>query len=55
MVSILPWQRCSTWYGDPREEHALKSAGVWTGNPFGRLRVQHLRMKDKWLDRLAAK
>ncbi len=40
-------------YWDPREEHPLKSAGVWTGTPFVRMRVQHLRMKDKWPDRPA--
>ena len=42
-------------YWDPREEHPLKSAGVWTGTPFVRMRVQHLRMKDKWPDRKAAR
>ena len=42
-------------YWDPREEHPLKSAGVWTGTPFVRMRVQHLRMKDKWPDRPAAR
>ena len=42
-------------YWDPREEHPLKSAGVWTGTPFVRMRVQHLRMKDKWPDRPSAR
>jgi len=37
-------------YWDPREEHALKDQGLWTGTPFVRMRVQHLRMKDKFPD-----
>ena len=37
-------------YWDPREDHALKDQGVWAGTPFVRMRVQHLRMKDKWPD-----
>lgn len=37
-------------YWDPREEHPLKDQGVWTGTPFVRMRVQHLRMKDKFPD-----
>ena len=42
-------------YWDPREQHALKSAGVWTGTPFARMRTQHLRMKDRWPDRESAR
>ena len=42
-------------YWDPREEHPLKSAGVWTGTSFVRMRTQHLRMKDKFPDRPAAR
>lgn len=37
-------------YWDPREDYALKNQGVWTGTPFVRMRVQHLRMKDKFPD-----
>lgn len=40
-------------YWDPREEHPLQSAGVWTGTSFVRMRTQHLRMKDKFPDRRA--
>ena len=39
----------------PRKKLPLKSAGVRTGASFVRLRVQHSRMKDKWLDRLTAR
>ena len=42
-------------YWDPREEHPLKSAGVWTGTSFVRMRAQHQRMKDKYPDRPAAR
>ena len=37
-------------YWDPREEHPLKQQGVWTGTPFVRMRVQHMRLKDKYPD-----
>ncbi|UCG71267.1 MAG: sulfatase-like hydrolase/transferase [Chromatiales bacterium] len=37
-------------YWDPREEHALLYQGVWSGTPFVRMRVQHLRLKDKYPD-----
>jgi arylsulfatase len=37
-------------YWDPREDYPLKYQGVWTGTPFVRMRIQHLRMKDKWPD-----
>ncbi len=37
-------------YWDPREDHPLKDQGVWSGTPFVRMRVQHMRMKDKWPD-----
>ena len=42
-------------YWDPREEHQLKSAGVWTGTSFVRMRAQHLRMKDRYPDLPAAR
>ena len=42
-------------YLDPREQHPLKSAGVWTGTSFVRMHTQHLRMKQKWPDRKAAR
>ena len=42
-------------YWDPREEQPLQSAGVWTGTSFVRMRTQHLRMKDKFPDRPAAR
>ncbi len=35
---------------DPREDNPLKYQGVWAGTPFVRMRVQHLRMKDKFPD-----
>ena len=36
---------------DPRsEDNPLKYQGVWAGTPFVRMRVQHLRMKDKCAD-----
>ncbi len=35
---------------DPREDYPLKDQGVWTATPFVRMRVQHMRMKDKWAD-----
>ncbi len=35
-------------YWGPREENPLKSQAVWSGTPFVRMRVQHLRMKDKF-------
>ena len=28
----------------------MKDQGVWTGTPFVRMRVQHMRMKEKWPD-----
>ncbi len=37
-------------YWDPREENPLRTGGVWAGTPFVRMRVQHLRMKDKFPD-----
>ena len=37
-------------YWDPREDNPLQSQGVWTGTPFVRMRVQHLRVKDKFPD-----
>ena len=37
-------------YWDPREDNPLLYQGVWSGTPFVRMRVQHLRMKDKWPD-----
>ena len=37
-------------YWDPREDNPLLYQGVWTGTPFVRMRVQHLRMKTKWPD-----
>ncbi len=37
-------------YWDPREDHPLKDQGVWSGTPFVRMRIQHLRMKDKFPD-----
>ena len=37
-------------YWDPREDNPLLFQGVWSGTPFVRMRVQHLRMKDKWPD-----
>jgi len=37
-------------YWDPREDYPLKYQGVWTGTPFVRMRIQHMRMKDKWPD-----
>ena len=42
-------------YWDPREEHPLKSAGVWTGTSFVRMRAQHMRLKDRFPDRQAAR
>jgi len=42
-------------YWDPREEYPLKYQGVWMGTPFVRMRVQHLRMKDKFPDWKPAK
>ena len=36
---------------DPREDHPLKKQLVWAGTPFVRMRVQHMRLKDKWPDR----
>ncbi len=35
---------------DPREEHPLKTQGVWAGTSFVRMRVQHLRQKERWPD-----
>jgi arylsulfatase len=37
-------------YWDPRDEYLLKTQGVCAGTPFVRMRVQHLRMKDTFLD-----
>jgi len=37
-------------YWDPREDYPLKDQGVWMGTPFVRMRVQHLRMKQKFPD-----
>ena len=37
-------------YWDPREENPLTTGAVWSGTPFVRMRVQHMRMKDKWPD-----
>ena len=37
-------------YWDPREDNPLLYQGVWAGTPFVRMRVQHLRMKDKFPD-----
>ena len=37
-------------YWDPREDNPLLYQGVWAGTPFVRMRVQHMRMKDKWPD-----
>jgi arylsulfatase len=37
-------------YWDPREDYPLKEQGVWAGTPFVRMRVQHMRMKDKFPD-----
>ncbi len=37
-------------YWDPREENPLLYQGVWAGTPFVRMRVQHLRLKDKFPD-----
>ena len=35
---------------DPREEHPLKSQGVWSGTAFARMFAQHRRLKDKFPD-----
>ncbi len=37
-------------YWDPREEHPLKSQGVWAGTSFARMFAQHRRLKDKFPD-----
>ncbi len=37
-------------YWDPREEHPLKSQGVWSGTSFARMFAQHRRLKDKYPD-----
>ena len=37
-------------YWDPREDYPLQDQGVWTGTPFVRMRVQHMRIKDKFPD-----
>jgi arylsulfatase len=37
-------------YWDPREDNPLLYQGVWAGTPFVRMRVQHLRMKQKFAD-----
>ena len=37
-------------YWDPREENKLRTAGLWSSSSFVRMRVQHLRMKDKFPD-----
>ncbi|MFQ5961462.1 MAG: sulfatase-like hydrolase/transferase [Candidatus Methylomirabilales bacterium] len=37
-------------YWDPREENPLISQAVWAGTPFVRMRIQHMRMKDKFPD-----
>lgn len=37
-------------YWDPREEHPLKSQGVWSGTAFARMFAQHRRLKDKFPD-----
>ena len=37
-------------YWDPREENKLKTAGTWSSTSFVRMRVQHLRMKDRFPD-----
>ena len=42
-------------YWDPREEHPLKSQGVWSGTSFARMFAQHRRLKDKFPDWEAAR
>ena len=37
-------------YWDPREDNPLLYQAVWAGTPFGRMRVQHLRLKDRFPD-----
>ena len=37
-------------YWDPREENKLKTGAMWSTETFVRMRVQHLRMKDKFPD-----
>ena len=37
-------------YWDPREENPLKEQAVWAGTSFVRMRIQHMRMKDKFPD-----
>ncbi len=37
-------------YWDPREENPLLYQGVWAGTSFVRMRVQHVRMRDKFPD-----
>ncbi len=37
-------------YRDPREDNSLRREGVRAGTPFVRMRVQHLRMKNKYPD-----
>ena len=38
-------------YWDPREDNPLLYQAVWAGTPFSRMRVQHLRLKDRFPDR----
>ena len=35
---------------DPREDNPLLYQAVWAGTPFSRMRVQHLRLKDRFPD-----
>lgn len=38
-------------YRDPREEHALKTEGMWTVSYFGSMRERHMALKKKFPDR----
>ena len=37
-------------YWDPREDHPLLHHAVWAGTSFVRMRIQHVRMRDKFPD-----
>ncbi len=38
-------------YRDPREEHALKTQGMWTVSYFGSMRERHMAFRKKYPDR----
>ena len=42
-------------YWDPQEDNPLLYQGVWSGTSFVRMRIQHIRMRDKFPDWNAAR